>query len=73
MPLLPPTTQTPQSVLSSIPSTASLKDPFFVIFFASIDESGRPWCGDCSAAEGVIARTISEERSALVYVGQRPE
>ncbi|KAK4699565.1 hypothetical protein P7C70_g6696, partial [Phenoliferia sp. Uapishka_3] len=73
MALLFPTEQTPESVLSTIPSTASPADPFFIIFFASPDDTGRSWCGDCRAAEAPIANNISEQRSALVYAGGRSE
>ncbi|KAL8284040.1 hypothetical protein RQP46_005153 [Phenoliferia psychrophenolica] len=63
MPLLPPTSQTPSTVLSSIPSSVSPTDPFFLIFFSSINEAGVPWCPDCRDVQPAIAKTISEERN----------
>ncbi|RDX51902.1 hypothetical protein OH76DRAFT_1346010 [Lentinus brumalis] len=46
----------------------------YLIFFSSRDESGKPWCPDCRAIEGLLEEAFgpAESPSAMIlYVGQR--
>ncbi|KAI0319423.1 hypothetical protein OF83DRAFT_1054989 [Amylostereum chailletii] len=68
----------PLHVASASTSPASLTaiKEQYVIFYASRDESGRMWCGDCRDVEHLVERTFdgSDAPSALiVYVGHKPE
>ena len=74
MALLPPgDLYTPESILRQIPSTASKSDPHFLIFFASPDDSGKPWCPDCSEVQTEVDRYVPDKNSTLVYVGSRAQ
>jgi len=74
MALLPPgDLYTPESILRQIPSTASKSDPHFLIFFASPDDSGKPWCPDCSEVQTEVDRYVPDNNSTLVYVGSRAQ
>ncbi|BGP23489.1 thioredoxin-like protein 5 [Rhodotorula toruloides] len=74
MPLLFPDAQiTPQTVLEQA-NKASSSSPHFLIFFASIDpNTGKPWCPDCSEVQSEVDRLVPENRSTLVFVGDRTE
>lgn len=74
MPLLFPGSQiTPETVLAQA-SKASRSDPHFLIFFASVDpQTGKPWCPDCSEVQSEVDRLVPENRSTLVFVGDRTE
>ncbi|GAA5905551.1 uncharacterized protein JCM6883_005366 [Sporobolomyces salmoneus] len=75
MPLLfPSATQTPESVLSAIPSSTSSSSPHYLIFVSSIDpSSGRMWCGDCRDTQQSIEKLVPDTQSQLVFVGERQE
>ncbi|KAK4701075.1 hypothetical protein P7C70_g5163, partial [Phenoliferia sp. Uapishka_3] len=62
--------QTPASVLASLSLPTSSR-PHFLIFMASYEERGRPWCRDCEAAEGPIMALIPGSESSIVFVGDR--
>lgn len=42
-----------------------------MLFWASNDERGRPWCRDCENAKEPVTRNILDRESTLVYVGDR--
>lgn len=74
MALLPPgDLYSPESILAQVPSTASPSSPHFLIFFASPDDSGKPWCPDCSEVQSEVDRYVPEMSSTLVYVGDRTQ
>ncbi|GAA5936707.1 hypothetical protein JCM3775_000174 [Rhodotorula graminis] len=75
MVLLPPgDLYSPESILAQIPSTASPSSPHFLIFFASPDDSGKPWCPDCSDVQSQVDRFIpTGVSSTLVHVGDRAQ
>ncbi|GAA5930623.1 hypothetical protein JCM1841_006820 [Sporobolomyces salmonicolor] len=66
MPLLPFDGQSPEAVLSQIPSSTSPSAPHYLIFFA-------PWCPDCLATQSAIEQRVPESNSTLVYVGERQQ
>lgn len=43
------------------------------VFFASPSETtgGKSWCPDCTRVEPTLAKCLPEDRSTLVYVGER--
>ncbi|ORY75960.1 hypothetical protein BCR35DRAFT_306015 [Leucosporidium creatinivorum] len=63
------TEQTPESVLAGVPAD----ERHFLIFIASHEERGRPWCRDCEAAEPIIAKSVKPQESTVVWVGSREE
>ncbi|GAA5884565.1 hypothetical protein JCM6882_005301 [Rhodosporidiobolus microsporus] len=75
MPLLfPDSPQSPQAVLSQIPSSTSSSSPHYLIFFSSLDENtGKPWCPDCADVQGEVEKLVPEKQSTLVFVGSRNE
>ncbi|GAA5994865.1 hypothetical protein JCM5350_001730 [Sporobolomyces pararoseus] len=76
MPLLFPssTGQTPDSVLSSIPSSTSSSSPHYLVFLSSIDpSSGQMWCADCRDTQSTIEKLVPENQSQLVFVGEKQE
>ncbi|GAA5967196.1 hypothetical protein JCM11641_000474 [Rhodosporidiobolus odoratus] len=75
MPLLFPTDgQSPEAVLSQVPSSTSSSSPHYLVFFSSIDEStGKPWCPDCEEVQGQVEKLVPEKQSTLVFVGSRDE
>ncbi|KAM0788351.1 hypothetical protein ACM66B_001492 [Microbotryomycetes sp. NB124-2] len=74
MVLLPPSSQSPESVLDAVPPSTSSSNPHFLILFASVDpQTGQSWCPDCRDVEPAIEKHVPQQRSTLVYVGQRNE
>ncbi|GAA6061894.1 hypothetical protein JCM10212_004712 [Sporobolomyces blumeae] len=78
MPMLfPPSasSQTPQSILSSVPASTSPSSPHFLVFLSSVDPStGKMWCGDCRDVEQVVDKVVPQgDQSQLVFVGERAE
>ncbi|KAK4058375.1 hypothetical protein OIO90_000533 [Microbotryomycetes sp. JL221] len=62
--LIPPTEQTPDSVLSAIPTNTSSSNPHFLIFFASVEpDTGRSWCPDCRVVEPTIDKHVPDNNS----------
>ena len=69
-----PSAPSPASATSVIPNSTSPSKPYFLIFFASVDEqTGKSWCPDCVRVEKTISELVPESRSSLIYVGQRSE
>ena len=75
MPMLFPSGgQSPESVLSSIPSSTSSSSPHFLVFLSSVDPtSGQMWCGDCRDTQQTIEKLVPDNQSQLVFVGERQE
>ncbi|GAA6019415.1 hypothetical protein JCM10207_001378 [Rhodosporidiobolus poonsookiae] len=75
MPLLfPSDPQSPQAVLSQVPSSASPSSPHYLVFFSSLDDTtGKPWCPDCADVQGTVDKLVPEKQSTLVFVGSRQE
>ncbi|KZT08663.1 uncharacterized protein LAESUDRAFT_648851 [Laetiporus sulphureus 93-53] len=68
------TTEDPAEPHTLRPLDAIRED--FLIFWASRDETGKPWCPDCIAVDNIIQNTFQPPTgpsALLVYVGQRPE
>ncbi|BGP38601.1 hypothetical protein JCM10450v2_002550 [Rhodotorula kratochvilovae] len=75
MPLLPPgDLSDPQSILGQVPASTSPSAPHFLVLFASVDpNTGKPWCPDCADVQGEVERLIPDNKSTLVFVGDRTE
>ncbi|GAA5877870.1 hypothetical protein JCM16303_000267 [Sporobolomyces ruberrimus] len=75
MPLLFPSSgQSPESVLSSIPSSTSSSSPHYLVFLSSVDpSSGQMWCGDCRDTQSTIEQLVPDNQSQLVFVGEKQE
>ncbi|GAA6011020.1 hypothetical protein JCM11491_005911 [Sporobolomyces phaffii] len=75
MPLLfPSATQTPESVLSAVPSSTSPAQPHYLVFLSSVDPaSGEMWCGDCRDTQTAIEQLVPDSQSQLVFVGEKSE
>ncbi|SCZ89157.1 BZ3500_MvSof-1268-A1-R1_Chr1-1g00995 [Microbotryum saponariae] len=70
MSLFPPPTQDAASVLASLPLDSKRH---MLVFLASHEERGRPWCRDCEAAEPLIVKYLDEKNSTVIWVGSREE
>ncbi|SCV71556.1 BQ2448_3144 [Microbotryum intermedium] len=70
MSLFPPPTQDAASVLASLPRDS---ERHMLVFLASHEERGRPWCRDCEAAEPLIVKYLDERNSTVIWVGSREE
>ncbi|ORY79277.1 hypothetical protein BCR35DRAFT_304670 [Leucosporidium creatinivorum] len=72
-----PQAPSPAAALSAIPTGSnapSPASPYFLIFFASVEEStGKSWCPDCVRVEPTIEQHVPQARSSLIYVGQRAD
>ncbi|GAA5857745.1 hypothetical protein JCM5353_001472 [Sporobolomyces roseus] len=75
MPMLfPNSSQSPESVLSSIPSSTSSNSPHYLVFLSSVDpSSGQMWCGDCRDTQQTIEKLVPDNQSQLVFVGEKSE
>jgi hypothetical protein len=67
------TSESPSEVEAFLKSTAK---PSFLVVYASLDSTGKSWCGDCRVAESFVNRKFADREPdvvRIVYAGQRDE
>ncbi|KAJ5039028.1 uncharacterized protein L3040_006700 [Drepanopeziza brunnea f. sp. 'multigermtubi'] len=70
------TSETPSEVEAFLTSSATPSKPSFLVVYASLDPSGKSWCGDCRVAESFVNRKFADRELdvvRVVYAGQRDE